>query len=366
MNFSQAVSEIRKFANGDSSDSYSEMYAKIFNQLLSEDEARKRYYGMVKLVDMLDGDLDSKTMQMVRDERADAKNKFRQAVRFDRLEDIIARAVETLPPLPPVQSLQPEKGCDDKVGILQVSDWHYGLETHLHQNHFDTATAFERARSLFQTAKNFYLSQNVSTVYVLVQGDLISGNIHNILRLQNQENLVTQIMGVSELLAENIHYFSQFFQNVCVVFIGGNHERVTPKKDDALAEENYIKLVAWFIEERLRGDTNIDFLRHKDLDSCYLQVLGKNIGVIHGDRDPFEKAETGLIRLYGVKFDFVFTSHNHHTHYEDIGYCRVISNGCLSGVDEYAKDLRALSYASQNACVLNSKGELLLYPILLS
>lgn len=361
MNFTGAMELLKDFSTDKLELSYGDLWERLIGKRLSEDEGRKRYYGAASLLDLYETETTNKDLQLIRDERAALKNDYRKMVRFDRLEDIITRTVNKLSPLEEFK-LNTRNYNNKKVGILQLSDWHYGLIISNVANKYDSDEAYKRIENVMQKTIEQVKKNDISKLYLFIQGDLISGNIHNILRLQNQEDLIEQIIDVAEILAVCVNKLS-VYSDINIVLVGGNHERVTPKKDDNLGHENYIKLIEWYLRERLKFNSSIDILRHQDYDSCYLKIFDFNVGVVHGDKDKPNTAPDNLRKLYGVNFDFIFTAHNHYASYTENGFCRVICNGSLCGTDDYAKDLRLVSYATQNFSVLYQSGEIAVLPL---
>ena len=74
-------------------------------------------------------------------------------------------------------------------------------------------------------------------------GDSISGSIHKSVAITNKENVVEQIMGVSELIAGFLAELSKHFSLVQYVSVAGNHSRLD-RKMDALKDERLDDLVA--------------------------------------------------------------------------------------------------------------------------
>ena len=87
-------------------------------------------------------------------------------------------------------------------------------------------------------------------------GDAISGNIHQSIAITNKENVIEQIKGVSELIAEFLAELSKHFISVVFGSVAGNHSRITPNKDDALLGERLDDLVEWYLGARLQSFEN--------------------------------------------------------------------------------------------------------------
>lgn len=85
------------------------------------------------------------------------------------------------------------------------------------------------ADSIIRIGKN----AGAQDCYVSLMGDLISGVIHTTIRIENRENLIEQVVGVSELIAAFLQRLSTHFENVIVNSVDGNHSRVEFSADDA-------------------------------------------------------------------------------------------------------------------------------------
>lgn len=304
---------------------------------------------------------------LLRDERNDLAKLKRDNFRLERLRDLITNEVSKLNKRLPLEPLPAKKTTMKKIGILQLSDIHYGLSFDNGFNKYDLTICQQRMDVLVGNVLNRIRENNIDVIYVLLQGDLISGNIKNVIRLQNQTDIISQIIGVSELISQLIYTLS-LEVNINVVCVGGNHERVTANKDDNLQEENYIKLIKWFLEERFIHTPRVWFLNNQYGDEiATFQIFDYKIGVVHGHHDNFRKVVSNLTTMTKMPFDFIFTGHNHSFHCQDIQRCRVIANASLSGTDVYsASDLRLTSFAGQNFTVLDNQGNLVLYPITLN
>ena len=360
MTFDEAVQLFKDFSMGELECEYGDLWQMVTGRKLSNDEGRKRYYGVMSLIDLYEKNANGNDIQLVRDERNAMREQYRTVVRFERLEEIISRAVSKIPNLPTIP-LQPLSGNKKQIGILQLSDWHYGLSVDNIINYYDTNIAAKRLGIVISKTLNRIKRYNLNTLYVFVQGDLVSGVIHDILRLQNQEDLMDQIIGATTLLGEAVTKLAAYCE-VKVVLVGGNHERVTPKKEENLSKENYIKLVEWFLKEWLKNNNRIEIITHKDNESCYLQIFNKNIGIVHGDKDKINDLPKNMNNIYSVNFDYIFTAHLHHSNFQNIGRCFIVGNGSLCGTDEYAKNKRLFSYPMQNFGILYENGDFELMP----
>lgn len=87
-----------------------------------------------------------------------------------------------------------------KAVYAMLGDIHYGISFSSYAGQYDSSVATARvmkyADQIIRVGKN----AGASECYVSLMGDLISGIIHTTIRIENRENLIEQVVGVSELI----------------------------------------------------------------------------------------------------------------------------------------------------------------------
>lgn len=292
----------------------------------------------------------------------DTKTKLNQMIRKnarkEELFDLIKNAILEISNSKPLISINPEIKRTNKTGILQLSDWHYSIVANNFLNEYNTDVFNRRINEVIKRAIEYGNLYDIEELYVLLQGDFISSGIHNILRIQNQEDIITQIIKTSEVLAEILNELSSHFK-IKVSLVTDNHSRVTPDKKDSLEEENYIRITEWYLKTRLVGNKNVKFIDNEcGLDISTFKIYNFNCGNVHGDKDSFKHVVSNITTFTRQIFDYIFTSHNHHLNVEELTMTTVISNGSLSGVDSYSYDLRLSSHPLQNFIVISKENGL--------
>ena len=96
-------------------------------------------------------------------------------------------------------------------------------------------------------------SENVN----LILSELVSGIIHNELRIENNQNLIEQFLTVTDYISQFLAELSYHFNNVNVYICPGNHSRISPKKEDSLKGENIDHLALPYLEAKLQNYKNI-------------------------------------------------------------------------------------------------------------
>jgi len=245
---------------------------------------------------------------------------------------------------------------DDCEGILQLSDWHYGIDINTYWNVFNTEVCKQRVSKLLKETIEFCNFFGVHKMHIVNLSDLICGRIHYTLRLQSRIDVITQIMDVSEILAE---FISELTSNdIFVEYYDclDNHSRLEPDKSASLNLESLARITPWYLKERLKNNPNVRInANYYDEDIIDFEVMGYKVGGVHGHKDKPCKVVEGLTLMTKQNFDLILTSHLHHFNSDEKNEVVVVSNGSLMGTDYYAKDLRLSSVPSQNIILVNNK-----------
>ena len=238
---------------------------------------------------------------------------------------------------------------DEKAGILLISDWHYGIECFNYWNKFNPQIARQRVSELLNKVIRYGQENNIDKLYVLNLGDMICGRIHLALRLQSRIDVITQIMEVSEILAEFLNSLAKYF-NVEYFQCFDNHSRIEPNKQDALQLETLTRLIPWYLLERLKGSVLIHQNRF-DEDIITFNCLNYRVGAVHGDKDKPVTIVQNLTLMNREPYDLICSAHLHHHSEDERNQTEIICNGSLMGTDEYAKELRLTGKPSQTLII---------------
>ena len=281
--------------------------------------------------------------------------------RLSREETIKEIAIETVKEMSSkklldtnVRSNYTEK--DNCEAILQLSDWHYGIDVDTYWNVYNPNVCRQRVTKLLIETIDFCQSFGVQKLHIVNLADLICGRIHQTLRLQSRIDTITQIMEVSEILSEfiteltNNGVFIEYYD--CL----DNHSRLEPNKSDSLDLESLVRITPWYLKERLKDNPNVRInSNYYDEDIIDFEVLGYKVCGVHGHKDKPGRVVEGLTLMTKKNFDLILTAHLHHFNADEKNEVVVVSNGSLMGTDYYAKDLRLSSYPSQNLILVTDK-----------
>lgn len=286
------------------------------------------------------------TIQM-RDERNELNKKYREIGRADKLisifKDIISKTVPCQFEFHQVPSLS---GDNDLVVLL--SDIHYGIGVDNVYNVCNTSVIKNRLEYYLSEICEIQHTHQSENCYLVLGGDLISGAIHSTIRIENIENVVTQIKEISVLITAFVNELSKQFFNVHVFESPGNHSRLFPNKDDNQKGDLLDSLIPHYLKAALQNQTNVHIHdNHIDNEICAFTVRGHKVVGVHGDKDPLSSIAENMKRMVGYTPDIIVVGHKHSNGLKTIDKTKVIQNGSLSGMDNYTVSKRLFGTPEQ-------------------
>lgn len=240
----------------------------------------------------------------------------------------------------------------NREGVIIISDVHYGIVVDNEVNKYDPEECIKDFEKLYNVAIENIYRYNLKKYHILLAGDLVSGIIHTNLRLQQGEDIIKQIKGVSSILGSFITNLNKVIE-VDVRYTIGNHSRVVADKKQSLSSENFEHLIAWYLNAKT--DANIV---DNDTDISLFDVCGYKVASLHGHQvAPAASYEYVVKRTKNIP-DYIFIAHYHNDGRIDKG-CPIITNGSMVGVDEYALEKGYNSIAHQKIVIFEEdEGEI--------
>ena len=298
-----------------------------------------------------------KEQRKARDERLVTTRYINLLSREETCKDIAQQVVdkisEKLPFLPTRakdNSFYTKIYDSSKAGVLLISDWHYGLEVDNFSNYYNPKVAIDRVQKLKTKVIEIAKKENLQELYILNLGDLISGRIHRQLDIQNREDVITQILEVTEILAEFIEDLAKELNILINVYsCSDNHSRIEANKKQSFELESLYRITPWYLVQRLKGIYNVNI--HKDNfyanDIINFECCGHNMLAVHGHKDKAASLTKDLQNFVREQIDAIFSAHLHHFNADEENMCVRVSNGSLMGTDENAMNLRKRAKPSQ-------------------
>lgn len=240
------------------------------------------------------------------------------------------------------------------VPTLFLSDLHWGETVFSSQinnvNEYSIKTAHRRMATCIESAvhllKIISPKMDYPGIVLPLGGDMISGNIHDELTATNELNSMPSVLDLYGVLVGVIESMAAEFGAVFLPCVSGNHGRDTRKiwgKDRHHTSFDW--LLYRFLAKRFEGDKRVTFFI-PDGPDAYYKVYDHAYLLTHGDQF---RGGDGMIGCLGpilrgdhkkrsrnaqidMDYDTMIIGHWH----QYIHHSRVIVNGSLKGMDEYA------------------------------
>lgn len=314
-----------------------------------------------------DEELDhAKLLVRSRDERAAMNRAIRRTARGDALYDLFAREIvrydNTMPP-----DRKPVDNGKKKAMLVMLSDIHYGLTYSNRCGEYNSDIARDRLERYADAIIDSAEKEQIRVCYLALMGDLISGMIHTTVRIENKENVVEQVVGVSEAISDFIARLSHHFNAIYVASVPGNHSRMDINADNALRKEKLDSLVPWYCRTKLENITHVIFTDNVIDDTVgSFSIYGKNYVFVHGDYDSnLQQSAVRISHLTSDKIDYLLAGHLHvpDMRFEQIAFIR---NGSVCGSgDEYTVRNRLFAPPCQVFMICSEVGVESIHPAVL-
>lgn len=360
---------------------YTELSGLVYGQNYSSDVARRMMYGSVRTIQLIDesnlsqsasseiSELESKKqeLEIERQKYSDQRNAYnkllRDEARHKEIIDAICDAVKSSN-LRQLQYIPPTVSDSEDDLLVSLNDIHYGANVDNHWMTYNSDVFKHMLEVYMSKVTDIGATHRVLDCYVWANGDFISGTIHKPVTVTNKENVIEQIMGVSELIACFLENLSHKFMKVHFISVAGNHSRLENKRD-ARIDERLDDLVEWYLRARLQNVKNVYFDAGYRLDPTLyvMDIRGKNYIGIHGDYDVSVEKLLSMIKMSGIEPYAVLTGHKHHNMYDTVQGVKVIMAGSFIGMDSYCIEKRIYGQPEQVVCVVNKNGIKCLYDV---
>ena len=354
---------IRKFAAGVHS------YNKYLKETYKQNDGCSIPENVINKLDEKKIELQKEKIRM-QDQKRELNKLIREWARAEHIMSHIESSINSAIYNPMKHYVEPEieeARENKKAGVLLLSDWHKGMLCDNFKNTFNDKVFYERINHLQNKVIEFGRDHQVSELHIFLLGDLINGLIHVNTRINNTENVIRQTTEVAEALALLSFRLSSVFLKVKIYSCRGNHERVTPQKNESITNESFFDLIPWYLETRLKFVNNIEIIKN-ELDNEIIQanILGHPVAAEHGHRSKASEVTQNTALITGTIPEYIFLGHYHSSAEREIHGTEVIVNGSLCGTDEYAINIRKTSKPSQKFMIFDEHGRLCTYNIDLS
>ena len=296
------------------------------------------------------------------DARVEYNRLIRQEARKESYTDMVKRIIcENVEPINiPVHYTLFNSSTDL---LCHLTDIHCGIEIHNWKNDFDEDILKKRIEKFTSDILDIRGQHGSENCYLVI-GEILSGIIHNNLRLQNNMDLMEQFKYVSELISAMLLRMANHFNHIYVYTTPGNHSRISPKKEEALDGENMDILLPFYLKARMQNVKNITICDNTiEPEIAMFNIRGNNIFAAHGHKDSPSNVVQNFTMMFGIKPQIVLLGHRHTNAMETVYDAKVIQSGCVSGSDNYATSIRKTNRPEQTVSVIGEDGLICLYDI---
>ena len=361
--------------------------ADILNELLNtehtESKFRKQYNAFRKMLDanqtkILDDDnyikqirIEKQEIRKEKEKLFDERRELNRLLRDNaRLEDTMSKLENAFTSIGNERyiSYSPTFTKSDNDMIVCLSDLHLGTAFYGFAGYYDTDIAKTRLNKYLGKVVDIAKTHKTQNCHVVLLGDMISGNIHKVVSVTNRENVVEQIKLACEYVSDFIYSLGQYFNNVDVYSVSGNHSRLDTWKD-SLLDERLDDLIIWFIKNTLKNCGNIH-VNDENVDNTLATFFVRNklYFAVHGDNDHLSEGDISKLILWsGMTPYCILLGHNHFPLMTEISNIKIVQSGSLCGSgDEFTRRKRLKGNPSQTVLVVDDEGIVTCYPITLS
>ena len=366
---------------------YTELSQLAYGKEYSSDVARRMFYGSKRTLQLMDEErasketdnalmteLDEKMIEFKKerqkflDQRAAFNKVVRERSRQEELNEILVNAIKggDLPKLDYIPYVAEQSNNDL---LVSLNDIHYGISVNNSWNTYDPDICRDMMSRYLDKIISIAKTHKSENCIVYNCGDSISGNIHSTIQIANKENVVNQVKGVSNLIADFLSILGDCFKEVRYVSVSGNHSRIS-SKDDAPYDERLDDLIEWYLEAKLQGKDNIIIDGKSRIDSSMfmLDIRGKTYLGVHGDMESGNTKLPTLQTMAGKPLYAVLSGHLHHNKCDidsNTGI-RTLMAGSFLGMDDYCIQKRIYGKPEQLVCVVDDSGILCHYDVSLN
>lgn len=320
-----------KYAKEDSSDSYLD---ELDQKMLEFKKERQRFF----------------------DQRNALNKVVRDLARKDENADILERAIES-GMIPRLDYTPGIVEASDNDLLVSLNDLHYGACVDNYWNYYNSDVCRILLRDYLDRIIEIAGTYRAENCYVWANGDLISGNIHKSIAVSNRENVIEQVVGVSELVSEFLAELSKHFRNVYFSSVSGNHSRLEPK-EMASQHERLDDLIEWYCKARLQNFENVVFDQYRKIDDTMylLDIRGKTYLGVHGDYDKSASNVQSLQAMAREPVYAILSGHLHHNKYDNVQGVKTIMAGSFLGMNDFCVEKRIVGSQQQLVCVCSYDG----------
>ena len=304
--------------------------------------------------------------QRLQDVRTEYNKVCRDAARDEEIKDLLKEYFSSSD-LVSLDYKPSNVAYTDTSMLVSLNDIHYGASHDNYWGVYNPEVCRKMLCGYLDRIKGIAKVHKPKECVVWMNGDAISGNIHETVKLSNKEHVVSQLKSVSRLIIGFIDELAKNFETVRFCCVAGNHSRITDK-DSAPKGERLDDIIEFCCELAFANNPRVKIYDYEKIDDTMyaIDVCGNTIVGIHGDYDGSDGKLALLPTMIGRPVDIVLTAHMHHNSMNTINGVKIIMAGSFQGMDDYCVERRIFGYPEQVVTLVDDKGIVCNYDINLS
>jgi hypothetical protein len=268
---------------------------------------------------------------------------MRQDARLELFFDEMKKSIKTIE-VPDFKPIFIDKDKKGKIGLLGISDIHFGKLFTSINNKYSEDIFIERMNKLISETIELCKEQNISHLHVLNCGDDIEGMTLRISQLASlQHGMTDQVIKLARFMAKFLNKLSEHITITYHHVLSGNHSEIRAFNDKTFTYENMERIIISYIHDVLENNPRITVPEYngKYLD---FKIFNYNIYAQHGQKVKNPKNVIADASQQHRKFyDIAYFGHIHHemtitTNEAKNNDCEVIYIPSIMGSDEYCDD----------------------------
>lgn len=290
-------------------------------------------------------------LQQRRDLLTACRRKERSLGRYSEMMDCITEAAKGLKPFPHV-SFTGKTGDTPSEAVMLISDLHIGADCDNFYNKYNCDIAYRRLMHYVNSTIAYCHENKVQKLNVINLGDLVNGIIHTSSRIESTMDVADEVIKASEMMATALSALRKAAPEVCYRSCLDNHSRIIANLDEAVANESFVRIIDWYLKERLKN-TSIIF-KDDNLDNGigrFSLLNGKTVMFAHGHQDNINQAFQHFVGATRHFVEYIVLGHYHCPKVKDYQGTKVIVNGSVVGTEDYALSKRLFTSPSQTLLI---------------
>lgn len=249
-----------------------------------------------------------------------------------------------------------------KTMICIISDWHIGYKIiNCKGNYYNWEIANERVNKLISTCQKYVELYGIERIYVYNLGDLVEGTYMRATQNQFCEFLQgEQVQKATKLLYRFITALSEMC-DVVYDGIAGNHDRTNGIKTENYDGDNVNSTITPLLKEmfEIAENKRVHVVERDYSDKEIVNdICGIKCKFVHGhahSKDDKQKLKNE-ISMDNEIYDLYCEGHWHNFRCLSENRGRyIVTNGCLSGYNDYSTTFGCATNASQSLIILGDR-----------